>query len=173
MDIKDTYTVINRMQADGVIARYAVGGAIGATFYLEPAQTYDVDVFVILRPKAGQLLVNLEDIHSYLETLGCQVDRQGYSVIGGYPVQFLPADSPLLAEALERSMEHDYEGVPVQVFAAEYLAAIALSVNRGKDKIRLQQFRESEDFPVREFFEIIERHGLGDRWQRFLEQMES
>jgi hypothetical protein len=37
---------INQMQADGSIQRYAIGGAVGATFYLEPVATLDVDVFV-------------------------------------------------------------------------------------------------------------------------------
>ena len=30
------------MQADGVIGKYAIGGAVGATFYLEPAATLDL-----------------------------------------------------------------------------------------------------------------------------------
>jgi hypothetical protein len=33
------------MQSDGVIERYAIGGAVGATFYLEPIATLDVDIF--------------------------------------------------------------------------------------------------------------------------------
>ena len=171
MNIKETFAVINRMQADGVVSRYAIGGAVGAAFYLEPADTRDVDVFVVLHPKPGRLIVTLEDIHSYLEVQGYQVDREGYSMIGGCPVQFLPAEQPLLAEALERSTEQQFEGIPVRVFTAEYLAAIALSVNRGKDRIRLQQFREAENFSVRSFIEIIERHGMSDRWQRFQAQM--
>ena len=36
MVIKEVITTINQMQADGVIDRYAIGGAVGATFYLEP-----------------------------------------------------------------------------------------------------------------------------------------
>ena len=171
MNIKEAFIILNRMQADGIIARYAVGGAVGATFYLEPTETYDLDVFVVLNPKPGRLIVTLDDINSYLETQGCRVDQQGYSILGGFPVQFLPADKPLLAEALEQSTEKFHEGVPVRVFKAEYLAAIALSINRGKDKIRLQQFRESEDFPVRGFVGIVERHGLSDLWQRFQKQM--
>jgi hypothetical protein len=35
MAIKEVIQAINQMQADGVIERYAVGGAVGATFYLE------------------------------------------------------------------------------------------------------------------------------------------
>src|SRR4030067_78008 len=46
MDIKEVITVINQMQADGVVECYAIGGAVGATFYLEPVATLDVDIFV-------------------------------------------------------------------------------------------------------------------------------
>lgn len=42
--MKKTLEEINQMQADGVISHYAIGGAVGATFYLEPAATLDVDV---------------------------------------------------------------------------------------------------------------------------------
>jgi hypothetical protein len=48
MKLKRTLAVINEMQADGVIGRYALGGAVGATFYLEPVRTVDVDVFVAI-----------------------------------------------------------------------------------------------------------------------------
>jgi tetrahydromethanopterin S-methyltransferase subunit A len=35
MAIKEVIQTINQMQADGVMDRYAIGGAVGATFYLE------------------------------------------------------------------------------------------------------------------------------------------
>jgi hypothetical protein len=41
VSIKDTIAVINQMQADGIIECYAIGGAVGATFYLEPVATLD------------------------------------------------------------------------------------------------------------------------------------
>ena len=41
------------MESDGVIERYAIGGAVGATFHLEPVSTLDVDIFVALRTEAG------------------------------------------------------------------------------------------------------------------------
>jgi hypothetical protein len=34
--LKVTLELINQMQADGVIETYAIGGAVGATFYLAP-----------------------------------------------------------------------------------------------------------------------------------------
>jgi hypothetical protein len=32
VNIKNTIAAINQMQADGVVERYAIGGAVGATF---------------------------------------------------------------------------------------------------------------------------------------------
>ena len=171
MNIKKAFAVINQMQSDGIVARYAIGGAIGATFYLEPSQTYDIDVFVILNPRPGQMLVTLQSIHDYLGAQGWTVDQQGNSDINGTPVQFLPAGSPLLSEALEQSVEHDYAGTSVTVFTAPHLAAVALDVGRSKDKVRLLQFLEWEGFPVEEFSHILERHGLLERWRRFKSQM--
>ena len=40
------FALINQMEADGVIGRYAIGGAIGAIFWIEPFTTKDMDVFV-------------------------------------------------------------------------------------------------------------------------------
>ena len=45
MNIREVIATINQMQSDGVIERYAIGGAVGATFYLEPIATLDVDIF--------------------------------------------------------------------------------------------------------------------------------
>jgi hypothetical protein len=55
--MKATLRVVNQMQADGVISRYAIGGAIGATFYLEPTSTFDIDVFVALQNLPGSSLI--------------------------------------------------------------------------------------------------------------------
>jgi len=43
--ISQVIAMINRLEDDGVIERYAIGGAVGATFYLEPVATLDVDIF--------------------------------------------------------------------------------------------------------------------------------
>lgn len=45
------------MRADGVFAQYAIGGAVAANFYIEPAQTRDVDVFILMEPPPGRSLV--------------------------------------------------------------------------------------------------------------------
>jgi hypothetical protein len=54
--MKRTLQVLNELEHEGVILRYAIGGAMGATFYVEPLLTFDLDVFVILPQEAGNLL---------------------------------------------------------------------------------------------------------------------
>ena len=38
-NIKETISVIKEMRDEGVIGQYAIGGAVAATFYVEPAVT--------------------------------------------------------------------------------------------------------------------------------------
>jgi hypothetical protein len=87
--MKDTFQVINEMQRDGVIEKYAIGGAVGATFYLEPAATLDVDIFVTLPSAGTSSLLTLTPIYQYLTARGSKVDGP-HIVVGSWPVQFLP-----------------------------------------------------------------------------------
>jgi len=157
------------MQSDGVIQRYAVGGAVGATFYLEPVATLDVDIFVTFQPEAGQLIVSPNAIFDYLALRGHAMEGE-YIMIAGTPVQFLPANGPLLEEGLEQAVTHHLDNVPVRVFTAEHLAAIALQTGRAKDKARLLQFIEEGALDSARFKDIVARHGLETRWQRFEQQ---
>lgn len=158
--------VLNQMLADGVVERYAIGGAVGATFYLEPVATLDVDVFVSFKPQPGSLIVSPQPIFDYLRTKGGRMEGE-YIVIGGWPVQFLPPTGPLVEEALVQAVEADVEGTPARVFTPEYLAAIALQTGRAKDKARLLQFIEAGGLDVDRFQAILARHGLIEPWQKF------
>ena len=46
MGMKQTLDVINRMEADGIIGRYAIAGAVAAYNYIEPALTNDLDILL-------------------------------------------------------------------------------------------------------------------------------
>jgi hypothetical protein len=61
--LKATLEMINGMQTDGIIGKYAIGGAVGATFYLEPLATADVDIFVMLPTGPGSSLLSLAPIY--------------------------------------------------------------------------------------------------------------
>ena len=170
MKIQEVIRTINQMQADGVIGRYAIGGAVGATFYLEPVATLDVDIFVAFRSEPGSLLISPQPIFDYLKARGGTVEGE-YIVLAGWPVQFLPPNSPLVEEALAQAVERDVSGTLARVFSAEHLAAIALQTGRAKDKSRLLQFIEAGALDAPRFQEIVSRHGLADAWKRFGQQV--
>lgn len=169
MNIKEVLATVNRMQADGVIENHAIDGAVGATFYLEPVSTLDVDVFVVFRPEGGKIVLSPQPILDYLKARGCGMDGE-YIVIAGWPVQFLPPTGPLVEEAVREAFTKDVEGTPARVFTAEHLAAIALQTGRAKDKARLLQFIEAGALDTGRFQTILLRHGLGDAWRRFERQ---
>ncbi|MDP9292751.1 MAG: hypothetical protein M3O82_10375 [Verrucomicrobiota bacterium] len=169
MGIKEVIEMINRMQADGVIERYAIGGAVGATFYLEPVATLDVDVFVEFHTEPGSQMISREPIFRYLRDRGCTMEGE-HVVIAGWPIQFLPAGSTLVQEALAKAVEKDVEGTPARVFTAEHIAAIALETARAKDKARVLQFIEADAIDLDRLQEILTRHGLGGAWEQFERQ---
>src|SRR5439155_23029821 len=157
------------MHADSIVERYAIGGAVGATFNLEPVATLDLDIFVTFKPEAGSLMVSPQRIFDYLKGRGGKIEGE-YIVIAGWPVQFLPAASPLIEEALAQAVEKDVAGTPARVVTAEHLAAIALQTGRAKDKARLLQFIETAALDAARFQAILSRHGLQEAWQRFEKQ---
>jgi hypothetical protein len=169
MNIQEAIAAINRMQADGIIERYAIGGAVGATFYLEPVATLDIDIFVMFRPEPGSLLLSPQPIFDYLKAHGGSMQGE-YIMLAGWPVQFLPPNTPLVEEALAQAVSQDVGGIPACVFSAEHLAAIALQTGRAKDKSRLLQFIEADALDATRFQEIVSRHGLTDAWKRFGQQ---
>lgn len=164
--MKETLEVINQMKADGVISNYAIGGAVGATFYLEPAATLDLDIFVVLSAGPGEGLVSLAPIYAYLRPRGGEAKGE-HVVICGWPVQFLLPSDKLEQEAVSEAISTELDGIKTRVMSAEHLAAIALRTGRGKDHIRLVQFLEQGALDRRKLQIIIERHGLTSKAQSF------
>lgn len=164
--MRETLEVINRMQAEGVIAKYAIGGAVGATLYLEPSATVDIDIFVVLPAESNTAFVSLSPIYRYLTALGCRVDRE-YIVIGSWPVQFLLPNNALVDEAVTQASQVEVEGVRTWIMSAEHLVAIALQTGRAKDHARILQFLEQKASDPDELERILERHGLISKWKQF------
>lgn len=167
MNFRRVFEIINEMQAAGIVERYAIGGAVGATFYLEPVSTLDVDVFIAF--SSSGLLVDPSPVFDWLKARGGAMEGE-YIVIEGTPVQILMAGTPLVEEALREAVVEEVAGVPARVFTAEHLAAIALEVGRAKDKARVLQFIEEGALDAPRFEAIIARHGLQGRWETFQRQ---
>ena len=164
--MKNTLEMLNRMQADGIIGSYAIGGAVGATHYLEPAATVDVDIFVTLPTSSGTSLLSLSPVYEYLTARGCKAKGE-HILIGDWPVQFLAPANALEQEALAEAIEADVEGVPTRVMTAEHLVAIALNTGRAKDFTRILQFLEQEAVNRAKLNRILAKHGLGEKWEKF------
>jgi len=142
--LKDTLKVVNEMRHAGVISKYAIGGAIGALFYLEPSLTLDVDIFVVLPTVPGAQILSLSKIYEHLLPFGYRT-KDEYIVIGEWPVQFLPATTELELEGLNEAVQTDADGVPAWVMTAEHLVAICLKTGRAKDYARIAQFIEHNE----------------------------
>jgi len=164
--MKRTFEMINRMQADGVISQYAIGGAVGATFYLEPSATLDVDIFVTLPVASGSSLLSLTPIYEYLTARGCRVEGE-YIVIADWPVQFLPPIDSLEQEAVAEAVQTEVEGLNTWVMRAEHLVAIALRTGRAKDYARILQFLEQNAVDRKKLNQVLNRHALIPKWKRF------
>ena len=172
LQIKEAIQMINRMREAGIIDRYAIGGAVGATFYLEPVRTIDVDIFIAFPAIEPGAISTLNPINDYLTKLGCTVEGE-YLVIAGWPVQFLASTGPLLDEAISEARAFQIEEVVTWVFTAEHLVAIALQTGRAKDKARILQFKEAGAIDLKVLQEILDRHSLAGRWTRFEQQFSS
>ena len=179
MGMKQTLDVVNRMEADSVISRYAIAGAVAAYNYIEPTLTEDLDILVSFDATVAQSqsgLVTLQPIFAYLKKLGYDQFRAGGILIEDWPVQFLPVGSDLDAAALAQAVETEIQipgagSVRTRVLRAEHLVATALSVGRPKDFIRIAQFIESETVDLMLLRKVLERHGLIEKWQLFCRQI--
>jgi len=160
--MKETLEVLNRMQADGIIGGYAIGGAVGATLYLEPSATLDVDVFVTLPPAR----LDCTPIHEYLTARGGEVQGE-HIVVGGWPVQFRVPSDNLEREALAYSIEVDVEDGWARVMTPEHLVALALKSGRPEDFSRILQFVEQDAVDMDLLKRIVSSHGVERKWQKF------
>jgi hypothetical protein len=164
--VKATFQAINQMQTDGVIGHYAIGGALGAVQYSEPATTLDMEVFVILPFAQDGSSASVTALHSYLTAHGYKTDGECFE-IGGWPVRFLVAKSNLEREAVASSLPLSVDGEPVFVMMAEHLIAIALTMNRGKDLSWMLRLAERDAIDELTLKAILKSHDLIGKWPQF------
>lgn len=162
--MKELAQLLNEMRQAGVIQEYALFGAVAQMRYTEPVATLDADVLVTV-PDTKRLDV-LSDIYEFCAARGWRPEGEAVQV-GAWPTQFVPIFSPLTQEAVEHADTADFEGVPLRVVRAEYLAVIALSVGRAKDHTRILALLEADSVTQESIAALSERHGLAEAWQRF------
>lgn len=154
--------IINDLEREGLIRSPAIGGAMALLFHDEPVVTYDLDIFCLL-PPAG-LLVSLEPIYAALQQRGFSAEAEAV-VIGGVPVQFIPAYNDLVTGSLEHAELKYFEGIPVRVLTLEYLMAIMVQTNRPKDRQRLAMLTGHASIDEVRLEDLLSRHRLLEAWK--------
>lgn len=162
--MKELAKLLNEMCQQGIIANYALFGAVAQMRYTEPVATLDADVLVAV-PGEERLDV-LKPIYEFCATRGFPPKGEAIEV-GSWPVQFIPVFSPLTREALEEAETVDFEGVPLRVVRAVHLALIALSVGRGKDFARILALLETGSVNRQEIEELAHKHDFTNEWKKF------
>ncbi|HYJ85058.1 MAG TPA: hypothetical protein VEW46_03315 [Pyrinomonadaceae bacterium] len=158
--------VLNQMQADGIIERFAIGGGIAAIRYLEPYLTDDIDVFISPVVVGPNGLMSFDRIYAYLEELGYNTERE-YIRIEDWLVQFVPASESVQEEAVAQAERVAFAGEYATIFSSEHLAAELLRSGRLKDHTRVLALLESGQMDMEVFHDIIRRHGLWEKWKEF------
>ena len=162
--------LLNEMVEQGIIADYAVFGAVAQMRYTEAVVTLDADILVaVTEPDKLDLL---GPIYAFCRESGYLPEGEAIRV-GDWPVQFIPAFSNLTREAIRDAETGDLDGIPLRVIRADYLAVIALSVGRAKDFARVLALREAGAVNDKEISDLAMRHNLTSEWKLFKERFDA
>jgi hypothetical protein len=164
--MKETFAVLNQMVADGAIDNYALAGAVGAMFYVEPFSTHDIDVLIVIPEAEGKLIAELPG-WKYLSSRGYSEIRGEGIVVEGWPVQFLPVSNALEHEAYLNATNQTLDNVTVRVVLPEHLVAMMLKVGRLKDFARIQMFLSQDAINAEVLEDILQRYDLNIKWNEF------
>ena len=167
--MEEVARLLNDMVQAGIITNYAVFGAVAQMRYTEAVVTLDADILVAVpQPEA---LDALSPIYTFCRNRGHQPEGEAIRV-GDWPVQFIPAFSPLTESAMRDAETGDVDGVPLRVVRADYLAVIALSVGRAKDLARVIAIREAGAATDTAIEQLAAQHGLSSAWKAFRERFD-
>jgi len=156
--------LLNAMRQAGVISDYALFGAAAQMRYTEAVATLDADVLVAVQ-EVSRVDV-LSPIYAFCAKEGYHHEGEAVRV-DAWPVQFMPVFSTLTEAAMREADTADFDGVPLKVVRADYLAVLALSVGRAKDFARLLALLESSSVTLDRIAELSREYGLYDSWLRF------
>ena len=149
--------LLNEMVEQGIIADYAVFGAVAQMRYTEAVVTLYTDILVAVA-EPDKLHV-LSPIYAFCRERGYLPEGEAICV-GDWPVQFIPAFSKLTRESIRDAETGDLDGIPLRVIRVDYLSVIALSVGRAKDFACVLALCEAGAVIDKEISDLAMRHNL-------------
>ena len=164
--MQDTLKILLQLRTEGIIGRFAIGGAVAASFYVESVATEDLDVYAFVQPASSGLLT-LTPLYERLRQLGGMVVNE-HVVLHGWPLQILPPYNPLVEAAVMSALEQKFHDVMVPVATAEYLCAIALQTGRAKDYQRVNALLEAGCVDASVLEKLVREYALQERWNQYV-----
>ena len=164
--MKKVIQILNELVDKGIIKKYAIGGAVGVIFYTETFTTRDIDVFVAPQ-MTDSGIIHLGLIYEYLKKAGYSMKGQ-YFIIEGIPVDFVVVYNDLTLEALDNSIDKQYNKMRVKVFRPEYLLAIALQTGRVRDLRKIDLLMSETDLNGELLKDILKHHNLYKKWRKYV-----
>jgi hypothetical protein len=160
--IKAIIAEMNDLKHRGVIKKYAIGGSVAVMRYTEPFFTKDLDLFVILQGQGP--LIDMGPLWDHFRERGALFQDQWLTWLG-VDFEFLPPPGELEEEAIEQANEVVFDGVPVRVFAPEYLIGIYLKIGDRKRLSMIDLMLEQYDkIDMDRLYEILGRYGLREKF---------
>ncbi len=157
--------VLNDMQAQGILAKYAIGGAMAGILHDEVISTIDLDIFFFFTKQQSGLVLSMEDVYDYAREKGFVFDHE-FIHIHGWLVQFVEASlEPLWRESVERADIMVIDSRDVPVMRPEHLAAMWLSAGRTKDRVKIEAFDDSGVIDREKLGDVLTRFGMMDKWK--------
>jgi len=157
--------VVDAMVAEGIIEKYAIGGALAATLYGEPIATIDLDIFFVFKKKQNTLVLSLDEIYDYARKRGFEFDHE-FVRIDSWLVQFVESShSPLWTNAIDTARMLPLDSHTLPVIDPEYLVAMWLFAGRAKDYQKIAIFLESALVERNRLKTVLEDNGLMVKWR--------
>jgi hypothetical protein len=157
---------LQQMQAEGIIDKYAIGGAFAAVLHAEPISTIDLDIFFLFQEKQIGDILSLETLYDFSRRKGFSFDHE-FINIHGWLVQFVESSiNPLWSEAVETAETIILDGREIKVIDKEHLAASWLLAGRAKDFSKIAMFVSAGILDHKKLQDVLERHGLSAKWEK-------
>ena len=132
--------LLNDLKKKRKLRDYAIFGAVGASYYMEPTYTKDIDIIILADTDQDYIKVWRE-----LSKYATKVKDFGF-IISETEVQILPTSiSSLLKSALRNAKIVRTGGIATKVVDKEHLILLALKANRPKDRFRAAILLEQVD----------------------------
>jgi predicted nucleotidyltransferase len=156
MNILKVIHILDKLKTENKLKSYAIFGAVGASYYMEPVYTNDVDIIVFSESDSDYIIIwnELKKYAQKIETFGFRIDNT--------EVQIFPSTiSSLFQDSLKTAKNIKVDGTFVRVVDKEHLILLFLSAGRQRDKFKASILLETAD--LKYLKSLLERFDKDDK----------